>query len=365
MKALIFNEIVKLIKGKLLIIAIGLAILFSIFAVFQQSDYLKEVRDKHPKMIEKYIQSTEEKLRDPTLTEEQSKVYNHVLESYKIMKEANQKKHDAFQEENQKTECLEAQRLEEDYLKKNGIEPEDIYTINAYTILLRVLVSSEFIIIFLIVALLGGGIVSNEYQPATIKMLVTRTIPRWKILASKYITLLISTTFIALIALVVTFVWSGLQFGWGEANYPISLGAQFMFDGNPIAIFKEGSIHIISRWIFTTAASAHTVFVCIVTATLAFAISSIITRKVLSLIISFMGVIGIYLLSMIFDVRSSVGIVNFMSYFALDPIWTGGLLSKAMNGNITVSFAEGILTIWLFVTLAVSFIVFTRRDVVA
>lgn len=365
MKALIYNEIVKLIKGKMLLIAIGLTVLFSVFAVIQQSNYLKEVRDKDPKMIEKYIQSTEEKLKDPALSEEQKNTYKYMLESYRLMKDANQKKIDAYDKERQRADILEAQSLEEDYLEKNGMAPEDLYTINAFTILSRVLVSSEFIVIFLIAAFLGGGIVSSEFQPATIKILVTRTIPRWKILASKYITLLISTSFIALITLAVTFIWSGLQFGWGEANYPVSTGAQFTFDGNPIPIFKAGSIHIIPRWLFATVASAHMIFVCMVTATLAFAVSSVITRKVLSLVISFMAVIGIYLSSTIFDVSSSAGITNFMSYFALDPVWSGGLLSKTMNGNITIGFAEGILAIWLVIMLTVSFAVFTRRDVVA
>lgn len=365
MKALIYNEIVKLVKEKMLLISIGFAILFSVFAVIQQSDYLQEVRDKDPKMIEKYIQSTEEKLKDPALSEEQKNTYRNVLESYRLMKETNQKKIDAYDNERQRADILEAQSLEEEYLEKNGIAPEDIYTINSFTILSRVLVSNEFIVIFLIAAFLGGGIVSSEFQPPTIKMLVTRTVPRWKILASKYITMLISTSFIALIALAVTFIWSGLQFGWEEANYPVSVGAQFTFDGNPLPIFKAGSIYIIPRWIFVTAASVHMIFVCIVAATMAFAISSVVTRKVLSLITSFMAVIGIYLLSMIFDVSSSAGIVNFMSYFALDPIWSGRLLSKIMNANITIGFAEGILAIWLVITIAVSFAVFTRRDIVA
>jgi len=78
-----------------------------------------------------------------------------------------------------------------------------------------------------------------------------------------------------------------------------------------------------------------------------------------------MGVIGVYILSMIFDVGTGAGIINFMSYSALSPICTGGLLSKAMNGNVPIGFAEGILAIWLLMSLAVSFIAFTRRDVIA
>lgn len=71
----------------------------------------------------------------------------------------------------------------------------------------------------LLIVILAADLVSSEFSNKTIKVLLTRAVPRWKVLLSKYIALIMMTTILILIIGVISTAVSYLffqQWGFGE-----------------------------------------------------------------------------------------------------------------------------------------------------
>lgn len=76
----------------------------------------------------------------------------------------------------------------------------------------------------LLVVILAADLVSSEFSNKTIKILLTRAVPRWKILLSKYIALIMMTTLLVFIIGVLSTLISYLFFQqWGFSE-PIVTG---------------------------------------------------------------------------------------------------------------------------------------------
>jgi ABC-2 type transport system permease protein len=76
----------------------------------------------------------------------------------------------------------------------------------------------------LLIILLAGDCVCGEFSAKTIKVLLTRAVPRWKILLSKYIALLIMFSIVILEMALLSIVISGLFFNnWGFYE-PVATG---------------------------------------------------------------------------------------------------------------------------------------------
>ncbi|WP_249727629.1 ABC transporter permease, partial [Bacillus paralicheniformis] len=66
----------------------------------------------------------------------------------------------------------------------------------------------------LLVMIVFIDIVSGERSDGTMKMLLTRPIRRWKILLSKYVTMLFFISLILLLVGLFSYILSGLVFGY-------------------------------------------------------------------------------------------------------------------------------------------------------
>lgn len=76
----------------------------------------------------------------------------------------------------------------------------------------------------LLVMIVAIDIVSGERSDGTMKMLLTRPIRRWKILLSKYVTMLFFISLILLLVGVFAYILSGLVFGYSGWNLPVLTG---------------------------------------------------------------------------------------------------------------------------------------------
>ena len=75
-------------------------------------------------------------------------------------------------------------------------------------------------LIALFAIVMGGGIVANEFSEGTIKLLLIRPSKRWKILLSKYISVIGYTLLMLLVLLVVSFLLGGILFSFKGAGTP-------------------------------------------------------------------------------------------------------------------------------------------------
>ncbi len=77
----------------------------------------------------------------------------------------------------------------------------------------------SFIIMFLI-SIMYGGIVSNEHHKGTIKNMISAPVRRWKILASKFIYLILNTYILWFIGLIIFSIIAGIEYGFSDLFTP-------------------------------------------------------------------------------------------------------------------------------------------------
>src|SRR5680860_799365 len=81
-----------------------------------------------------------------------------------------------------------------------------------------------FFFLPLLIIMLAADIVSGESSSGTIKLLLVRNVPRWKILLSKYLTLVILEVIVVFLAFMLSAIISGFFFGFGGWLAPVATG---------------------------------------------------------------------------------------------------------------------------------------------
>ncbi|WP_242221885.1 ABC transporter permease [Bacillus cereus group sp. BfR-BA-01380] len=207
----------------------------------------------------------------------------------------------------------------------------------------------------LLIMIVAIDIVSGERSDGTMKMLLTRPIRRWKILLSKYVTMVLFISFILLLVLVLSYVLSGIVFGYAGWNLPVLTG--FITERDTL---NTSFVHLIPQWQYIVMAYGLAWFVAIVVGTISFMISVLIRNTPAGM--------GIMLAALI-----AGGILN---NFATS--WEGAKYIFSVNLSLTdylsgqlpalqglsMSFSLLNLTVWAVVSLMIAFAVFTKQDMV-
>jgi ABC-2 type transport system permease protein len=209
--------------------------------------------------------------------------------------------------------------------------------------------SSQLIILAgLFTIIISAGIVASEFNWGTIKLLLIRPINRSKILASKYLTVLL----FALLMLAILFVFSALLgiilFGLPDHVMP------YLTYSNGHVTAQNIVVHLM---IFYGLSSIDTIML----ATMAFMISSVFRNSSLaiglSLFLLFTGAQFTVLLSIKFSWAKYILFANtdLMQYVDGTPMMEG----------MSMSFSVMILLIYFVVFQFLAFFVFKKRDVAA
>ncbi|KEO83868.1 ABC transporter permease [Tumebacillus flagellatus] len=208
----------------------------------------------------------------------------------------------------------------------------------------------------LLVIVIATDIVSSEHSEGTIKLLLTRPVKRWKILLSKYLTLLIYTTLTVMITMVACYAISGLFFGFQGWDAPMFTGFQISggtFDASQVKVLPHWQLLLMNYglgWIST-----------IVVATLSFMVSVLVRGTAAGMGVMLAVLIGGNILVQLaadFPIAKYI----FTSHLRLTDYVNGTPLPIP---DVTLPFSLCILGLWLVGGLIVSFITFTRRDVLA
>jgi len=204
--------------------------------------------------------------------------------------------------------------------------------------------SGAMSLVMLLMIIVSAGIVATEFSTGTIKMLLSRPVKRWKILTSKYLTVLL----FGLLLTVVTFVFSFIS---AYIFFPAAEGSFVLFNNSEIAI---GAVFGESMYLVMLSF----VYVCVM-ATLAFMIGSVFRSSSLAIGVS------------IFLYFTSTMIVMFLQEFAfakylvfahnLDQY---GMGFKMLESN-TMPFSIAVLTAYVIVFLGISYVTFMKRDITA
>ena len=199
-------------------------------------------------------------------------------------------------------------------------------------------------LVLLLMIITSAGIVASEFSQGTIKMLLSRPVKRWKILTSKYVTVLL----FGLTLTFVTYVFSVIS---AYVFYPAAEGSSILFNNADIAVTS-----VWGESVYLLLLSF--VYVCVM-ATLAFTIGSVFRSSAMAIGIS------------IFLYFSGSMIVMFLQDYAIAKyiLFAHDLMQYQSDYRIlesnTMPFSIAVLVAYLVVFLAISYSTFIKRDITA
>jgi ABC-2 type transport system permease protein len=229
------------------------------------------------------------------------------------------------------------------YRLEHDLSPNDLSSLQFVK---EMTVLTEIIGLFMIVV--AAGSVANEFNWGTIKILLIRPIRRWKILVSKFITVVCFGLFMLVILLASTYVVGAILFGFGSGPH-VHLS---YVDGEVVS--SNLIVHIVKTYLLES-------IDLFMLSTMAFMISTVFRSGSLA--------IGIAMFLLFTGSTATV-------FLAQKYSWTKYLLFANMDltmyergtplvEGMTLPFSITVLIIYFVVFQLVAFLVFAKRDVAA
>lgn len=251
-----------------------------------------------------------------------------------------------YEDKLQYNESLEKKEVSK-YIIENK---QDINKTNDTRGILKNFFSEYGLFIIVIIVMIAGTIVSEEFNKGTVKLLLIKPYSRTKILLSKYITILIMTVFAIAIILLMELIVGGIVFGFDSLSVPV---LEYNFNTSQLEIlniFTYVGIEILTQ-----------LPMIILLATLAFALSTIFTNSALAITISLLGFMSPSIINALV-IQYKVG---FMKYFVTMNWDLSGYLFGSLPSmeGMTMGFSIVMCFIYLFVMLIPTFIIFKRKNI--
>ncbi|GGA23864.1 ABC transporter permease [Paenibacillus physcomitrellae] len=201
---------------------------------------------------------------------------------------------------------------------------------------------------------IASDIVSSERTSGTIKMLLTKPVRRWKVLLSKLVTLFMFVSLTVVASFVICYAISGLVFGYEGFNMPVFTG--FQLQGSDVDL---SAVHAVPQWLYLFMQLGLIWFVSLVVSMLAFMISVLVRSTAASIVIMMAALIAGNILTNMASAWQSAKYL-FMVNLELTDYLSG---TPAPIEGMTLVFSLVVLAIWGAASLVVSFIVFTKQDI--
>ncbi len=322
---LVHNELIKIVRKKRLYVILAIvAVLVALFTYAQ----MKEVKSLQERLgttdwrsqLQQDIVNTQNRLNSSSITDE-------------------------FHE------FLQIRVSQQEYYLEHDVDPS---APGAPTFMRMFVENSVDLLMPLMVVVVVGDLVSSELSGGTIKMLLTRPVKRWRILMSKFLTMILSVSFIVLSLGVLSYLISGAVFGYSGWTMPILTG--FTTSGENL---DTTNVHLIYQWQYLLMELGLTWFVGIIVGSITLMLSVLmrstaaVTGVMLATLIS-----GPILANMVSSWESAKYL--FMVNLRITSYISGG--APPIQG-MTLGFSMIVLSIWGIVALLVAFITFSRRDV--
>jgi ABC-2 type transport system permease protein len=206
----------------------------------------------------------------------------------------------------------------------------------------------------LMIMVIAADLVSSERSAGTIKLLLTRPIKRWKILMSKYVALVISISLVIVLFGVLSYLISGLVFGYKGWTAPVILG--FSSEAGQL---NTNAVQMIPQWQYLFMEYSLVWFVAIVVGTLTFMLSVLIKNTPTAMGVMLAALISGMILS---NMVSSWDSAKYLFMINLN-------LTDYLAGNappiegMSLGFSLMVLFIWGAVSLLISFVAFIKQDI--
>lgn len=332
MLKLIENEVLKMLcKKKLLLISGILLILISLFAYGENHSYMNTIKRF-------------------TRTTGQTQNYNwEALVNQQITDLKNRLNSPYAKDSSKNSINIQIEQLQ--YYLDHNMNP---ITPNAAKFTIKFMQQAVLLFLPLLVIVLAGDSVSGEFSAKTIKVLLTRAVPRWKILLSKYISLLIMTSIVVLEAAVIAILVSTVMFHTGGWNEPVPTGFRAIAGKlDPSNVVK------VSQWQYAILVYGLGWFAAISVATISFMVSVLVRNTATSIGVMMAALIGGEFLQLFLEDWPLVKYF-FVTNLNLPKYLTGSF--QPIEG-MSLIFSIIALYVWAMAALFVSFRVFKKQDV--
>ena len=238
-------------------------------------------------------------------------------------------------------------QAESRYILETG---RDMHNANSLKGILENFYSQFGIFLIVVVVMIAGTIVSEEFNKGTIKLLLVKPYTRNKILMAKAITTLMMIIFIIVVTLVMQILIGGIIFGFDSLSEPV---VAYNFNTNTMEemnIFANLGVQTLTQ-----------LLMIILLATLAFAISTIFTNSTLAITISLLGYMSASIINQL-----AIGYnLQFMKYFVTMnwdlSMYANGALPYMEGMNMTMSVI--ICIVYFLIMMIPTFIVFKKRNI--
>jgi ABC-2 type transport system permease protein len=228
----------------------------------------------------------------------------------------------------------------------------------------------------LIVVIIVADMVAGESTDGTIKLLLVRPVPRWKILMGKWLTSLGASALATAFVIIALWLVGVAVLGNVGASQPVTVGVQYVsLPASPLNQFGppgagSGTVlvphyaHavIIPMWQYLVTGGALTIFAMLAVASVAFLCSTLFRSAMASTGVAMgMTVVGFVLTIMAIRVKWLVWLF-FPVHLALFDNWKG-VLSEQAQMNVSLGLGMLVLAVWGAAALFVSLWAFSRRDI--
>ena len=329
---LIENEVIKMIsKKRLMFVFAILIVLITIFAYGQNQSLARTKAQLSQRMG---VTATDDwrKLADQQIID----IKNRLDSPY-------------MDEKSKSSSRVRMEQLQ--YNLDNNINPLEQSAAKFTTIFMQ---QAIFLLLPLLIIMLSSDMVSGESSSGTIKLLLVRNVPRWKILLSKYVALLILEVLVVFLSFVLAAIISGFFFGFGGWFAPVATGFKVL-----AGQLDSTGVRNVPQWQYSLMVYSLAFFVAFVVGSISFMISVLVKSTAAS--------IGI--------IMSTLVAGNFISFFLADWKITRYLfmvnlrLTDYLSGSfqpvegMNMLFSVTVLLGWAIASMIISFVYFTKQDI--
>lgn len=329
---LVKNEVIKIVYKKRVFIIFGILLILVILFAYGQYYTV----NKNKEQLEKRIGI--------------SQTYDwKMLAQQQIINQKNRQE-SAYVTENEKA-SINVRISQLQYAIDNNTNPIDT---NAARFSIAFMEQAIYMFLPLLIIMLAADMVSGESTNGTIKLLLTRVVPRWKILLSKFIALVMLELVVLAFTLLASIIVAGLFFGFGGWMEPVTVG--FKVIGGKL---DSSSVINLPQWQNIVLVYALAFFVSLVIGCISFMVSVLVKSTATSIGIMMSTLVGGTFLSFFL---SDWDIIRyfFMVNLRLTDYLSGNV--QPIDG-INMSFSIIVLAVWGIGALFVSFIRFTKQDI--
>jgi ABC-2 type transport system permease protein len=255
------------------------------------------------------------------------------------------------------------------YFLDNNIDPNEGREFNSFNSIQTIFLFLGMIFLAIGLCIFAADMVSGEYTPATMKVLLIQPVSRGKVLFSKFISIIITCILLITSVEGIAFLLIGLFFGFGNANFPISQGSKFAFDKITTSDMPKqvheiiGSSTMTPIWKVTLNSLLLQILFIIAVVSFVFLISTILKSSMLSTSLSTVLIVALFIIP---ELSSSIRKIMPYCFFTYGN--SSDLLSGYINMNynttfITPTFAIIVMLIWSLICYLVAHFVFVRKDI--